>query len=190
MPRYRIADLLMDVGRLTVQRGTQPIPLPKLSFDLLRALVEAAPNVLSNEELVRLVWRGVVVGPETVTQRVKLLRDALGDDPAAPRYIAGLRGQGYRLLPAVTAESATPEATTSATQNLAIPAPQRTRLVPLAAGAAVLTLALAYVFIEQFLVARHGEASQPRAPSGADVAPHLPPRSIAVLPFANLGGDK
>ena len=47
------------------------------------------------------VWPGLVVGPETVSQRIKLLRDSLGDDPKMPRYVAGVRGRGYRLLPAV-----------------------------------------------------------------------------------------
>jgi DNA-binding winged helix-turn-helix (wHTH) protein len=37
------------------------------------------------------VWPGVVASPETVSQRVKLLCDAIGDDPKTPRYINGLR---------------------------------------------------------------------------------------------------
>lgn len=50
-------------------------------------------------------------GPETLTQRVKLLRDALGDDPASPRYVAGVRGRGYRLIPPVVpVEPAAPAA--------------------------------------------------------------------------------
>lgn len=71
-----------------------PITLPKLSYDLLLALVRAAPNLISLDELMRLVWPGVIASPETVSQRVKLLRDALQDDPRQPRYIAGLRGRG------------------------------------------------------------------------------------------------
>src|ERR1700732_2597554 len=105
LPRYRFADLIVDEGRRAVTRGTSDIRLPRLSFELLRTLVEAAPNIVSNDELSRAVWHGVIVGPETVTQRVKLVRDALGDDPEAPRYIAGLRGQGYRILQPVTMES-------------------------------------------------------------------------------------
>ncbi len=50
--------------------------------------------------------RGLVVNPETVSQRVKLLRDAIGDDPRDARYIAGVRGLGYRLLPNVAREEA------------------------------------------------------------------------------------
>ncbi len=108
-PRYRLSDLLVDVGRRTVFRGSHDIRLSKLSFELLRTLIEAAPNVVSNDQLARAVWHGGYVAPETVTQRVKLLRDALSDNPLAPRYIAGLRGHGYRVLPEVTEVSAESE---------------------------------------------------------------------------------
>jgi DNA-binding winged helix-turn-helix (wHTH) protein len=98
---YEISDLVIDLARQRVTRAAAEIPLPKLSFDLLLVLIRAAPAVLSNHELMAQVWPGLVVSPETVSQRVKLLRDALGDDPRAPRYIAGLRGRGYRLIPEV-----------------------------------------------------------------------------------------
>jgi adenylate cyclase len=98
---FSLGDLTIDTGRQLVSRGTDTVPLPKLSFDLLLALVRAAPNLVSLDELMRLVWPGIIVSPETVSQRVKLLRDALGDDPRAPRYIAGLRGRGYQIVAAV-----------------------------------------------------------------------------------------
>jgi DNA-binding winged helix-turn-helix (wHTH) protein len=98
---YEISDLVIDLARQRVTRADAEIALPKLSFDLLLVLMRAAPAVLSNNELMAQVWPGLVVSPETVSQRVKLLRDALGDDPRAPRYIAGLRGRGYRLIPEV-----------------------------------------------------------------------------------------
>lgn len=103
--RWRAGDLLVDAGRNVVEREGQTIVLPRLSFDLLCALLEAAPDFVSNDELMTRVWTGLVVSPETVTQRVKLLRDALGDDPRQPRYIAGLRSRGYRCIVPVTAES-------------------------------------------------------------------------------------
>lgn len=90
---WRAGDLELDLGLHRVRRAGEPVELPGLSFDLLLALIHAAPNFLSNEELMTRVWKGVVVSPETVTQRVKLLRDALGDDPRSPRYVEGLRGR-------------------------------------------------------------------------------------------------
>lgn len=52
--------------------------------DLLLALARAAPNLASIDFLMHQVWPGRVVSPETVSQRAKLLRGALGDDPEAP----------------------------------------------------------------------------------------------------------
>jgi TolB-like protein/tetratricopeptide (TPR) repeat protein len=103
---YRIGDLLVDVGRQSVVRDGIELHLPRLSFDTLCTLIAAAPSLIPNAELMRQVWRGTVVSLETVTQRVKLLRDALGDNPRKPRYIIGLRGRGYRLLPLVEHQAA------------------------------------------------------------------------------------
>ena len=61
-------------------------------------MVRAAPNLASLDELMSRVWPGIIVSPETVSQRVKLLRDALADDPRVPRYIGGLRGRGYQIV--------------------------------------------------------------------------------------------
>ncbi len=48
------------------------------------------------------VWPGLVVSPETVSKRVNLLREALGDDAREPRYITGVRSRGYRLIASVS----------------------------------------------------------------------------------------
>src|SRR5437899_2568075 len=110
--RYLLgADLFLDVGRQRLERNGSEIALPKLSFDFLLALVRAAPNVVKYDELMALVWPGVVVTPETSSQRAKLSRAALGDDPESPKVIRGVRGRGYVLacaaLPHVSGEGAT-----------------------------------------------------------------------------------
>src|SRR5215831_17058623 len=98
-PRFRIGDLEVDIGKAEVTRAGEKIALPKLSFDLLYALINAAPAIVTNEELLQQVWPGLMVSPESVAQRVKLLRSAIGDDSQQPRYILGVRGRGYRLIP-------------------------------------------------------------------------------------------
>jgi DNA-binding winged helix-turn-helix (wHTH) protein len=95
--RYEFEDLVIDLGKCELRRGDVPINLPRLSFDLLVALVRCAPNLVTYDELMKLVWSGLVVSQETITQRVLLVRDALGDDAGSPRYIEGVRGKGYRV---------------------------------------------------------------------------------------------
>jgi DNA-binding winged helix-turn-helix (wHTH) protein len=101
LTRYRVADLLVEPGRGQVTRGEERVPLPKLSFELLLVLIKEAPNLVTIDTLIDRVWRGLVVSPETVIQRVKLLRDALGDDPKSPRYVGSIRGWGYQLIATV-----------------------------------------------------------------------------------------
>jgi DNA-binding winged helix-turn-helix (wHTH) protein/Tol biopolymer transport system component len=98
----QIGDLRVETGTATVSRAGECLPLPKRSFDLLLALARAAPNLVAIDELMSSVWPGLVVEGDTVSQRVKLLRHALGDDPRQPRYIGVVRGRGYRLVCPVT----------------------------------------------------------------------------------------
>jgi len=97
--RWQVGDLTIDTGEQTVYRDRRPIILPQLSFKFLLALVRSAPRLMSTDDLMEQVWAGVFVNAETVTQRAKLLRDALGDNPREPRYFSVRRGAGYQLIP-------------------------------------------------------------------------------------------
>ena len=111
--RYRIADLVLDVGAATVERRGEAVPLGGLSFDLLVALARRAPDVLDHDTLGREVWKLDAVTDETIMQRVALLRRARGDDAQRPTYVRSVRGRGYALVPDVTAvdERPAPRAT-------------------------------------------------------------------------------
>jgi DNA-binding winged helix-turn-helix (wHTH) protein len=98
---YSVDDLLIDVERRRVTRDGREIPLGPLTFDMLVTLVHAAPELVSVDTLMKTVWPASVIGPETVSHRVKTLRVALGDNPKAARYIAVVRGRGYRVVPTV-----------------------------------------------------------------------------------------
>ncbi|MCH7893925.1 MAG: winged helix-turn-helix transcriptional regulator [Proteobacteria bacterium] len=52
----RLGDLILDAGTMRVTRDGKEIALPKLSFDLLQALAEAAPNLVTIDELIDKVW--------------------------------------------------------------------------------------------------------------------------------------
>jgi len=97
-----VGDLHVEIGQQRVTRAGIEIALPNLSFELLLALIRVAPNFLSNDSLMARVWPGQIVTPETVAKRVNLLRVALGDSAQEPRYIAGVRGRGYRLVAVVS----------------------------------------------------------------------------------------
>ena len=96
--RFRVLDLVVDMDRQTVSRGKQLIDLPELSYRLFAVLIARAPDAVSKDELIREVWGDVVVGDETLAQRVRLLRQALGENSQSPRYFESVRGRGYRLI--------------------------------------------------------------------------------------------
>lgn len=107
--RYRLLDLTIDLARQRVERAGQPLDVAGLSFRLLACLLERADRVVGFDELMTEVWAPAVVNEETVTQRVRLLRQSLGDDARRPRYVRTVRGRGYQLgAPPVPEDPATP----------------------------------------------------------------------------------
>ena len=93
--RYRFDDLTLDVGQRRLWRGSEPIPLSKLTFDLLRALVESAPNLVTHDQLAQQVWGSRrIVTPENLSQRLMMLRQAISDP--ADRPIPASRSTGER----------------------------------------------------------------------------------------------
>lgn len=161
-----LADLRVHAGERVVVRDGRAIDLPRLSFDLLLALIDAAPEALSTDELITRVWKGAVVSPATVAKRVELLRQALGDDSTDPRYVAVLRGYGYRLVSAPRREASGKAA--GATRSRKGPR-WRAGLVALA----VLTV----LSVVTFMLTRPAQDPSPRGDT------------IAVLPFRSLGDD-
>jgi len=191
---WRVGDLVIDEGQQLVMRGDEVIELPKLSFDLLLALVRSAPDVVSIDSLLTRVWPGVVVSPETVVQRVKMLREALNDRAAEPRYILAIRQRGYRLVvpvsktggpdvlpttprPALETEGPSPQP--AAAPGPATSRPDRRLIAILAAAALALAVALALWAVQR--------NATPISPTTNAQDPAL--RTVAVLPFKNLSTD-
>ena len=96
--RYRVGKFVVDTGAGTVTRGQETLTMSPLSFNLLVALVRQAPHMVRRQELLETVWPNEFVSDETLSQRVRLLREALGDATEEPRYVASIRGWGYRLI--------------------------------------------------------------------------------------------
>ena len=52
--RFRIGDMELDTGTVSVYRAATTIDLPKLSFDLLLCLTRHAPNVVDTDTLMQI----------------------------------------------------------------------------------------------------------------------------------------
>lgn len=117
--RYRLDDLLIDVDRQRVERDGAVLEVGGLSFRLLHYLLRQGQRVVGFDELIAHVWAPALVNEETVTQRVRLLRQVLGDDPRQPRYLRSVRGQGYQLCVPVQEADAQPRAAGSSRRRVA-----------------------------------------------------------------------
>jgi DNA-binding response OmpR family regulator len=94
-----IGDLVLDVpGRKAALSGATLDLSPK-EFDLLRALVERAGQVMTKRELLAEVWREPYGGSEhTIDVHISWLRKKLGETAQEPRYIYTVHGVGVKLI--------------------------------------------------------------------------------------------
>jgi len=183
---YEFSDLKLDLDRHLLTRGGQPIKLTKLSFKVLQTLVQAAPALISHDDLIDQVWGPKrVITPDNLSQRMKTLRQSLGDDPNQPAYIEGVRGEGYRLVPEVKLQSAQ-TSSHSFRQGLS---PRF--LVSLV----VLALTLGYIAFDKFVLGpvEDVQIAQSARQEGYTATQTESPQydhSIAVLPFVNMSSDE
>ena len=93
--------LEVDLDRREVRLEGRPITLTDVEFRMLVAVLQAGGRVLTRSRLIDIIY-GMdrdVLG-RTVDVAVRRIRAKLGDDPDSPRYIATVRGVGYRAAPA------------------------------------------------------------------------------------------
>ncbi len=95
----RFDGLEIDTASRDVQMGGGPVELSALEFDLLVALAQRPNRVFTRQQLLERVWGWDYFGVERVVDvHVGSIRKALDDDPANPRFIATVRGIGYKFV--------------------------------------------------------------------------------------------
>jgi DNA-binding response OmpR family regulator len=97
----RHGGLRLDPDTREVTLDGRGVELSTLEFDLLHALMRQPGRVFKREELIASVWGSDFPGVDRVVDvHVSGLRRKLGDDAERPRFLATVRGVGYRLLEA------------------------------------------------------------------------------------------
>lgn len=145
METVRLLDLYIDRIAQQVRRGDTVLPVTGLSWRLLECLLSHGTEVVVFDTLAQQVWAPAVVGEDAISQRVKLLRQALGDDSRQPRYVRSVRGRGYQLCAPpqpVLHDSAT---TSTADDGGARRTPGRARWAWATAGVTVAAVAAAFI---------------------------------------------
>lgn len=183
--RWRLGDVVFDPADGSVWRDGQRHDLTPKVLAILNTLLEAAPRTVTKEQLLDTVWPDAVVAEAALTQRMRDLREALGDDARTPRFIETVARRGYRLVAPVE-RLADPVEPAPATPQDGAPAPAltpaqgpgpRRRWGSWLASALVVLGALGALALWQ----RARPEQVPAAPPTAIPSPFVPRRTAAVL---------
>jgi two-component system KDP operon response regulator KdpE len=98
-PRYDDGRLAIDQTRREVTLDDQSLALTRKEYAVLVMLLRHLDRVVSQHQLLREIW-GASHVQDTHYLRIVVgrLRQKLGDDPAAPRWLKTEPGVGYRFL--------------------------------------------------------------------------------------------
>ncbi len=100
---YRFGRFVIDLRRGALLADGAERPLRPKSFALLRHLAERAGQLVGREEIMEAVWPGTYVTEDSITQCIRDIRRALGDEAA--HLLRTLPRRGYILA----AEPSPPE---------------------------------------------------------------------------------
>ena len=93
-----IGPVMLDEKAKEVLRDGEKISLTPTEYEILRFLMRHAGEVFSPRELYRRVWNGEPYGAEnTVSVHIRHIREKLEIDPAEPRFLKAVWGQGYKF---------------------------------------------------------------------------------------------
>jgi DNA-binding winged helix-turn-helix (wHTH) protein len=112
VPRYRFSDFTLSPRRRTLIRGELEQPLIPRYFDLLVFLIERRHEAVHRRDIFDRVWNDVVVSDSALSQAIRTIRRALGDDSREPRFIRTVSRHGYRFVFSDVIEEADDEAAT------------------------------------------------------------------------------
>ena len=101
---YRFGQFELDPVERQLRRGGQPVELNSRYLDVLTLLVREQGRLVTKDRFLDEVWNGIPVTDEALTQCIKTLRQRLGDDASAPRFIETVPKHGYRFIARIDAE--------------------------------------------------------------------------------------
>jgi DNA-binding winged helix-turn-helix (wHTH) protein len=93
--RVRFSPYVLDLESRQLLHGDEVVHLSPKAFELLSILVSDRPKALSKSDLQERLWPGTFVVEKNLANLVSEIREAIGDDPANPRFIRTVHRFGY-----------------------------------------------------------------------------------------------
>jgi TolB-like protein/DNA-binding winged helix-turn-helix (wHTH) protein len=181
----------LDLRAGELHKNGRRIRLQAQPFQLLALLIENAGQVVTRDEVCRVLWPGdtFVDFDHGVAAALNKVREALGDSADSPRFIETLPKRGYRFIGEIQRVSESLAAVETASAPAIGPARPETGSEPEGANLrqrSGVTLFAAIAVMACILLA---SVIYMRRSSGNPAASSAGITSIAVLPLENLSGD-
>jgi DNA-binding response OmpR family regulator len=99
-PVIRVGEIEIDILNRRVRAGTSELHLAGLEQSLLYLLAANAGEIVTRDEILDALWgKDFVPESNLVDRHIRKLRVKLQDTWHTPRFIATVRGKGYRFVP-------------------------------------------------------------------------------------------
>ena len=105
---FRFGDFVLDRAQRRLLRSGEDVYLPPKTFELLLHLLQNRGRVLTKDELLEAVWPGVNVVENTLAQRIREIREALGDGAHGARFVKTVPRVGYQFIAELTTSRLVP----------------------------------------------------------------------------------
>lgn len=94
----QVGGIALDDQQKLVTLDGEPVSLTPTEYEILKLLLTNPGQVFSPQEIYRRVWNDSPLGNErTVAVHIRHLREKLEIDPAEPRWLKVVWGQGYKI---------------------------------------------------------------------------------------------
>ena len=103
---FRFGDFVLDGPQRRLLRSGEDVYLPPKTFELLLHLLQNRGRVLTKDELLAAVWPDVNVVENTLAQRIREIREALGEGAQGARFIKTIPRVGYQFIATLDEDTA------------------------------------------------------------------------------------
>lgn len=94
--KLTVEDLVLDPYDFSVRRGGKTLEVPPIPYKILELLMTRSPQVVSREDIERVVWGESRPDSDSLRAHVHLLREVV-DKPFERKLLRTMRGFGYQL---------------------------------------------------------------------------------------------
>lgn len=94
---YGFGPFRVDPEKELLLRGDEAVPVAPKAFQVLLVLMRHNKQVVTKDDLLKMVWPDTFVEEANLSRNIFLLRKALGENPQDHQYIVTVPGRGYRF---------------------------------------------------------------------------------------------